>query len=141
MTPLVSEQEGYFDQHVEAEEFIAEPDFIDVEEDGYDYEDTTKEDEAALRKLAKTGNLGLGGWVERMLGWNLFAVDEDAEESDTETVDEERDGSEKAQPHEAGNANDIDPSLKDKIPPPEAEDAGGWQDAAWLLSVASKVLL
>ncbi|RFU27786.1 hypothetical protein B7463_g8550, partial [Scytalidium lignicola] len=141
MTPLVVDRDGYFDQHMETQEFVAEPDFVDVEEDGYDYEDVAKEDEAMVKKLAKAGSLGLGGWVERMLGWNLFAVDEDAEESDMETVDDEDEGSERPESQRRDNGDDIDPLPKDKLPPPDAEDAGGWQDAAWLLSVASKVLL
>jgi len=31
--------------------------------------------------------------------------------------------------------------VEDVMPPPQNEEAGGWQDAAWLLSVATKVIL
>ncbi|KAH8821189.1 hypothetical protein F5884DRAFT_766902 [Xylogone sp. PMI_703] len=140
MTPHVVEREGYFDHLPETEEFVAEPDFVDVEEEGYDYGDAAKEDEAMVKKLTKAGSLGLGGWVEKMLGWNLFAVDEDAEESDMES-DEDEEEAEHSESHNKDDKDDAVPLPQDKLPPPDAEDAGGWQDAAWLLSVASKVLL
>jgi hypothetical protein len=140
-TPLPMEKEGYFDQkHDTREDFLAEPDFVDVEEEGLDNDKNAKNDEAVIQKLARASGSGLGGWVERMLGWSLFAVEEDGEETETDTVDEKAEDSEissRALPHNVESVA----GLEGAMPPPRDDDAGGWQDAAWLLSVATKVLL
>lgn len=143
-TPLTGlERESYFDhKDFVREEFMVEPDFVEPNDQTSEDEDVTKDDEAVVRKLARASRLGLGGWVERMLGWSLFAVDEDGEETDIETSDEKAEDSELSSktPRRA-----IDGSLgrcaEQTLPPPRDEEAGGWQDAAWLLSVATKVLL
>jgi hypothetical protein len=145
-TPMAGEREGYFDhQDFGREEFITEPDFVDVEDEGYDNDDESKDDEAVVRKLARASSNGLGGWVERMLGWNLFAVDEDGEEGEGEgeddgTSDEKasssEDSSKTAKRDQDGQAyQTVD------MPPLRDDETGGWNDAAWLLSVATKVLL
>jgi hypothetical protein len=140
-TPLSMEKEGYFDQKAGAQEdFHAEPDFVDIEEEGIENAEDTKSDEAVIQKLARASGSGIGGWVEKMLGWSLFAVDEDGEETETDTVDEKAEDSEissrTSRPHVESIAGP-----EDAIPPPQDDDAGSWQDAAWLLSVATKVLL
>ncbi|TVY59646.1 hypothetical protein LSUE1_G010227, partial [Lachnellula suecica] len=142
-TPLTAEREGYFDHKDFArDEFIAEPDFVDVEEEGYEEVDEAKEDEAVVRKLARASSLGLGGWVEKMLGWSLFAVDEDGEETETETLDEKAEDSEKSSRTSRRTLDGAEePPAEDIMPPLRDGEAGGWQDAAWLLSVATKVLL
>jgi hypothetical protein len=142
-TPVGGERDGYFDQRDFAqEEFVAEPDFVDVEEEGYDNEDDVKQDEAVVRKLARAGSLGLGGWVERMLGWSLFAVDEDGEETEVEILDEKADDSEiSSRTSRKTLDGTTDPPIEEQMPPLRDDEAGGWQDAAWLLSVATKVLL
>jgi len=78
-----------------------------------------------------------------MLGWSLFSVDEDGEDGDAESERQEKSESELAE-YSLRRGGDIE-KLRDahvsNIPPPKDEDSTGWQDAAWLLSVASKVLL
>ena len=142
-TPMAGEREGYFDQKDFAqEEFVAEPDFVDVEDEGFDNEDDDKQDEAVVRKLARASSLGLGGWVERMLGWSLFAVDEDGEETEVEILDEKAEDSEMSSRASRRTLNGItDPPIEEQMPPLRDDETGGWQDAAWLLSVATKVLL
>lgn len=143
-TPLVAggQQDGYFDQRdFGQEEFIAEPDFVDAEEDGDEDEDEAKKDEVLVRKLARASNLGLGGLVERMLGWSLFAVDEDGEETEVEIMDEKGEDSEISSRTSRLNLRGVETPIEDKMPPLRDDEAGGWQDAAWLLSVATKVLL
>lgn len=144
-TPLGGPQEGYFDHKDFAQEdFVAEPDFVDVEEEGYENEDDAKTDEALVRKLARASNLGLGGWVERMLGWSLFAVDEDGEEADdteVEVTDEKAEDSEVSSRTSRRNIDGAADARPEVMPPLRDDEAGGWQDAAWLLSVATKVLL
>lgn len=143
-TPLTGpEREDYFDHKDFArEEFMAEPDFVEANDQTNEDEEDTKDDEAVVRKLARASTLGLGGWVERMLGWSLFAVDEDGEETDLETSDEKTEDSElssKTSKRTLDSAMETRP--EEPLPPPRDDEAGGWQDAAWLLSVATKVLL
>lgn len=139
-TPLGGpSREGYFDQQ---EEFPASPDFVDVEDPVFEEEVDPEEDEAIVRKLARASSLGLGGWVERMLGWSLFAVDEDGDETDLEISDEKVDDSEASSKSSRRTINGLmDVRPTEPLPPPKDEEAGGWQDAAWLLSVATKVML
>lgn len=143
-TPMGGEREGYFDQRAFSDEFNAEPDFVDAEEEAETDEDQdeAKQDEAIVRKLARASSLGLGGWVERMLGWSLFAVDEDGEDTEVEIVDEKGEDSELSSRTSRRTLDGTTESLTGEVMPPLRDDeAGGWQDAAWLLSVATKVLL
>jgi hypothetical protein len=141
-TPMGGEREGYFDERDFAQEELVEPDFVNAEEEEYETEDKAKQDEAIVRKLARASSLGLGGWVERMLGWSLFAVDEDGEDTEAETLDEKGDDSELSSRPSRRALDDItDVPPGEVMPPLRDEEAGGWQDAAWLLSVATKVLL
>ena len=144
ITPLAlgRQQDGYFDQRDFVQgEFITEPDFVDAEEDGDEEEDEAVKDEAVVRKLARGSNLGLGGLVERMLGWSLFAVDEDGEETEVEVMDEKGEDSEVSSRTSRLNLRGVETPLEDPMPPLRDDETGGWQDAAWLLSVATKVLL
>jgi hypothetical protein len=141
-TPLGGEREGYFDQREFPQEFIAEPDFVDAEEEVEIEEDEAKQDEAIVRKLARGSSLGLGGLVERMLGWSLFAVDEDGEDAEVEIVDEKGEDSELSSRTSRRTLDgSTEPLAGEVMPPLRDDEAGGWQDAAWLLSVATKVLL
>jgi hypothetical protein len=113
---------------------------VDVEEEGFENEEDAKNDEAVVKKLARASNSGLGGWVERMLGWSLFAVEEDGEETEPDTIDEKAEDSEISSRASRRNVESATES-EDAMPPLRDDEAGGWQDAAWLLSVATKVLL
>ena len=135
-------QEGYFDPtDLARDEFITEPDFVDAEEDAEEDGNEAKKDEAVVRKLARAGNLGWGGLVERMLGWSLFAVDEDAEETEVEVMDEKGEVSGISSKPSTLNLRGEETCIEDEMPPLKEDETDGWQDAAWLLSVATKVLL
>ncbi|KAI9701593.1 MAG: hypothetical protein M1836_001649 [Candelina mexicana] len=123
------------------EDFVAEPDFVDIDEEVID--DTV--DDVEIQQLTRKRGFGLGGWMDTLIGWSLFT--EDGEESDKETPEEQpekrnnnlearigrvRDGRVALEP-QAGSG--IERSLDAR------SDEGGWQDAAWLLSIAVKVLL
>lgn len=133
-----------------------EPDFVEADEEGPD-------DEEEVARLARERGFGLGGWMDALIGWTLFSVDEDgevsSEEDEQETQNLTKDEAKlmreveakrrkmereniiaasalKVQ-DEAGEGGEV----KIHVPkPPEGQEAGGWQDAAWLLSVASKAL-
>ncbi|KAG9229091.1 hypothetical protein BJ875DRAFT_475800 [Amylocarpus encephaloides] len=139
-TPMAMEREGYFDpKHTPQHEFAADPDFVGVEEEGFEHEEDAKDDEAVVRKLARASSVGLVGWVERMLGWSLFAVEEDGEEAEGDAIDEKAEDSEISS--RASRRTFDGPADPADTPLPPRDDEGGWQDAAWLLSVATKVLL
>ncbi|KAI9054197.1 hypothetical protein LZ554_001368 [Drepanopeziza brunnea f. sp. 'monogermtubi'] len=144
LTPIGGATDGYFDQGDFArQDFITEPDFVDAEdeeEDFYEGSDEAKKDDAEVRKLARANSQGLSGWVERMLGWSLFAVEEDGE--DEELTDEKHEDSEFSSPTSRLPFDGIHDPITEEVPPPMKDgDVAGWQDAAWLLSVATKVLL
>lgn len=143
-TPIGGERDGYFDQReLMEQEFMAEPDFVDVEEDGFEDLEQARKDEDLVRRLASSSSLGLTGWVERMLGWSLFAVEEDGEETETETdtFDATDDSEFASRPSKRSLEAFTETDAEDRLPPPQDGEAGGWQDAAWLLSVATKALL
>ena len=135
------EREGYFNHRdITQEHFMAEPDFVGIEDDGIEDEVERKDDEAIVRILAKANNLGFSGWFEKMLGWSLFPVDEDGEETGSEVMDEKENDSESSSKH-SKKAFDMTHEAPPSMPPLRDDEVGGWQDAAWLLSVATKVLL
>ena len=134
-----------------------EPDFVnsDSESDG---------DEEEVARLARERGFGLGSWMDRLIGWTLFSVDEDGEGSDEEEEEEDEEGRpENMTKEELILKREVDAKRRkmerESIiaasavhPPTEGEAAvfegpqrpndenGGWQDAAWLFSVASKAL-
>ncbi|KAH8596497.1 hypothetical protein B0O99DRAFT_620579 [Bisporella sp. PMI_857] len=135
------EKDGYFNhKDISNADFMTEPDFVGIEDEENADEDGDKADEDVVRKLARANSLGFTGWVERMLGWSLFAVDEDGEETEVETVDEKGNDSEVSSKSVKRTAERLH-DAPEGMPPLNDEEAGGWQDAAWLLSVATKVLL
>lgn len=137
---------------------MLEPDFVDVHEDEEGL-DAGEGAEADVRRWAAERGGALGGLVERLVGWTLFSVDEDREESEVEDdAVEGADGGEIASGAEGdelrtevdGRAGlekmlerDRDRDSAEERDGGNEEDEegeGGWRDAAWLLSVASKVL-
>ncbi|KAL7623870.1 hypothetical protein AAE478_005426 [Parahypoxylon ruwenzoriense] len=131
--------EGYFGHELPAEESIQGPDFVSLDEKLEAFEvDTGKSDEAAVRRLVNGKHGGMGSWV-----FSLFSVEENDEESDNadgETSDVETEGSHPPRSASTLDFEGIANNPEAQMPPPKAEE-GGWQDAAWLLTVASKVLL
>lgn len=149
MTPLElrSADEGYFPPPSEDDADIIGPDFVNLDEalEAVEEEhDTSVEDEAYVRRLVKKGNGGMGSWFGSVLGVELFSVEENSEESDGDgdTTEGELDEPE-GQPRRSSSTRRLEgmtTALDEQVPPPKA-DEGGWHDAAWLLTVASKVLL
>ncbi|KAL7948238.1 hypothetical protein V8C42DRAFT_245804 [Trichoderma barbatum] len=142
MTPverLLGEENSYFP----SQESLAGPDFIDLDERLEELErDTVEDAEAAVRRLMRRGNAGKAGWMTSFMGWSLFSVDENDEETDDESeYDESLADSRSHADRGAWLQRHVEGPLdaEDFVPPPTA-DEGSWSDAAWLLSVASKVI-
>lgn len=145
--------ESYFDQHfhqqhytASPEEYIQGPDFVSLDEKLEAIEiDTSQADEATIRKLVKRDGAATSSWMGNIIGFSLFSVDEHEEDSDNadgEVSDGEGEGEDVQLERSASTRHfeGVSTAPEPRIPPPKA-DEGGWQDAAWLLSVASKVLL
>jgi len=130
------------------------PDFVDAEdgeEEEVDSGDEEKrmEEEAEVARLTSDRGFGLGSIVDRLIGWTLFDVREDrgaAEDEDALAGEEE--GQRKARAEDAritgkpqGPKTETSGEPTDEDGEKDGEAAGGWSDAAWLLSVASKVIL
>jgi len=102
--------------------------------------------------------------MDKLIGWTLFRVEEDGESDEDEDGDDGEDSLTKeeiqlkreveakrkkmeretiiAASAAAAKQREVEESKEAPIAQPmPAEGEGGWQDAAWLLSVASKVLL
>lgn len=139
----VGEKEGdYFDAKHYVHGLMTEPDFVGVEDESSDSEGGENDDEAVVRKLARASRAGLAGWMEKLLGWSLFPVDEDGEETETD----EKGALEEEGISRVSSSRNLELGVeaieREAIPkPPTDGEAGGWQDAAWLLSVATKVIL
>ncbi|KAI0872464.1 hypothetical protein GGS24DRAFT_436384 [Hypoxylon argillaceum] len=126
--------DGYFSQEF-IEDHIPGPDFVGLDERLEAIEtDTSQADEATVRRLVMRRSGGVGAWM-----WSLFAVEENDEDSDTADGDI-TDGETESHPRSASTVDfeGFSTLPESRVPPPRE---GGWQDAAWLLSVASKVLL
>ena len=125
---------------------IAGPDFVNLDERLEELErDTTQEDEATVRRLVRHGHSGQGSWISNVIGWSLFSVEENEEEPDEEDDDDESLTEEHlGRPGRGGWSGRHFEGVSNAPPlermPPPAMNEGGWKDAAWLLSVASKVV-
>jgi hypothetical protein len=140
LTPM--ERPGGEDSYFAGQEPISGPDFVNLDEKLEELErDPSRDDEADVRRLVKRGQAGSGSWISNVIGWSLFSVDEHDEDSD-DPEDESLENSvtqhgrsDWPSRHFEGVSNLPD----ERLAPPKA-DEGGWQDAAWLLSVATKVM-
>jgi hypothetical protein len=143
--------DGYFPPQYD-ENYIPGPDFVNLDEklEAVGQEDSMVEDEAHVRRLVKRGSNRGASWFGNVLGFKLFSVDENEEEEGSEgdgNDDEATEGECENEPLtpdrkrlSVRSFDGIATLAEEKMPAPRA-DEGGWQDAAWLLSVASKVLL
>lgn len=141
--------EGYFAGQVMGEdEFIPGPDFVNLNEKleaaaGFEG-DMDLDDETAVRRLVKSRQGRPHTWYANVLGWTLFAVQENEDEDD----DLDGEGTTDGEAEDClSDSSGMDKSFErrmtalgepQRLSPPKADDAG-WKDAAWLLSVASKV--
>lgn len=136
MTPIDRfEEESYF----AIQEELPGPDFVNLDEKLEELEqDTSQDDEAAVRRLVRRGQSGAGTWFGSV--WSLFSVEENDEESDeSDSEDGSQSQMSRSRNLSSRNLAGISSLPEERIPPPGVDD-GGWRDAAWLLSVASKVM-
>ena len=141
LSPMGESDDSYFPPH---ESGISGPDFVNLDEKLEELErDTSQDDEAAVRWLMRYGQAGRDSWIGSMLGWSLFSVDEYDEDSDDDGEDESiEDAASQATGRSGWSSRHFEgiSNVPDEKMPAPRKDEGAWGDAAWLLSVASKVM-
>ena len=127
--------------------FMEGPDFVDGAEEDDGESGGEEVDEKELQRLTREKGFGLGGWVDNLIGWTLFRAEDDGKRDSEGELSDATAGQERLEPEgrrrrEENERVVIAPAEEgsDVVPPPENAE-GGWQDAAWLLSVASKLIL
>ncbi|KAK1073900.1 hypothetical protein LTR12_001307 [Friedmanniomyces endolithicus] len=116
-----------------------EPDFVIAEVD----DGEGRDEEGEVARLSDQHSYGLGGIVDRLMHFNLFSVAEREEM----TTDEEDRGNGTEDEREVRRATEGAKKKTERVaievqasPGDGEQGEGGWQDAAWLLSVASKAI-
>lgn len=115
-----------------------EPEFIDdsLLVDEFDEEDL---------HWSKQHKSGLGVWMDRLMGWTLFSMREEDDESD-----EEEERRKENYVLENGRRRRMIPvqfpkpeeaHVEDEVKVKERTEEEGWQDAAWIFAIVTKVLL
>ncbi|KAK3304583.1 uncharacterized protein B0T15DRAFT_503824 [Chaetomium strumarium] len=109
-------------------------------------EDTSADDEAYIRRLVKRQKGGVWTHFAKMFGFSASSVseDDDDDEDEEEEWEWEEEEEEERERWRTANLKRLQAAtimaMGDTRVPPPPEDKGGWRDAAWLMSVASKVL-
>lgn len=138
---LSTAAEGSYFPHQEVDNDLPGPDFVNLDERLEELEqDVSQDDEATVRRLVRKGQAGTGTWFGSV--WSLFSVEEDDEDSDEDSDETPRDNETqfgRSRSWSSRNLEGITTVPEEQVPPPKA-DEGGWKDAAWLLSVATKVM-
>ncbi|XWW96942.1 hypothetical protein V2A60_004922 [Cordyceps javanica] len=137
LTPMDRAAGG--DSYFPATDAISGPDFVNLDQKLEELErEDELDDEAAIRRLMREGKALKGSWIASFIGWSLFEDDGDDDDSDDDDNEEEEDaGGRGAQtPRHIEGITNL-PAVK-LSPPKEGESS--WNDAAWLLSLASKVI-
>ncbi|KKF93589.1 hypothetical protein CFO_g4047 [Ceratocystis platani] len=123
-------------------DFVALDDRLEAEEVSHQIQGlqpNPQDEEAAVRRLIREG-VTQSSWINMLMGWNLSAEGGADLEECEEDLEEDRlfnpDRRRVFQRHFEGVSN----APEERVEPPKT-DEGGWSDAAWLLSVVSKVIL
>lgn len=131
-TPVALTRDGSVEDYDSEDGTSAvEPDFVDSEED------LDGQDEDAIKRIVDGNTFGLGGFVDRIMNFNLFKVEEKEENTD----DEQRRKSEiglQGQGLQTHRVETRGRPQEERLEAPQA--SGGWSDAAWLASVAAKAM-
>lgn len=141
-------------------------DFNDDDDDGWSLDSADEIDEKEMQRLTRERGFGLGSWLDRMVEWTLFGVDEwpslaasaedppAAAEEDTAGTphlrDQVKEASTTGGPGEdgctlAGDTED-NSSLSDNDDKSSVNlvekpgEKGGWEDARWLLHAVRRAL-
>lgn len=114
-------------------------------------------DELEMQRLTRERGFGLGSWIDRLVEWTLFGVEEDlpappsvqrdaaGETNDSgEGVMSHREGSDDEGSGTEGTDDESTPTAGEHEPPTVVEkpgEKGGWEDVGWLFRVIKGSLL
>lgn len=108
-------------------------------------------DETELQPLTREHGFGLGSWIDRLVGWTLFGVEEEwpAEPSvdrasHAVTFSDSQEALQAEEADENNDDDDDDSSLRnDELTRPveKAGDQGGWADARWFFRLARNAIM
>lgn len=155
---LDDEDSGYFggrEQRTGAAR-LAGPDFVngfddddEDEDDDEDVREAKRLDEEVVARLTKERGFGMGGLVDRLVGWTLFPEPDLGERTGAGGDHEiEADVLDRSHKQRSASAALTEREDKERLENTahrssdvvHGDEGSGWNDAAWLLSVASKVL-
>ncbi|KLJ10008.1 hypothetical protein EMPG_14588 [Blastomyces silverae] len=116
-------------------------------------------DEAEMQRLTRERGLGLGSWIDRLVEWTLFSVDDEipvvpAEPSrqprqfgdiQHQTLFEEPDNNsnryyESSETESDNQQRKEEDEISMALPIEIPSDEGGWSDVGWLLRVAKSIV-
>lgn len=125
-----------------------DPSFSDSEPD------SEQIDEVELQRLTRERGFGLGSWIDRLVEWTLFSVEEEWATPSAQTVQHDAAGETNGS-GEGGDGEDPERKTEDTEddsssatgeyePPAVVEkpgEKGGWEDVGWLFRVVKGSLL
>ncbi|KAL2364784.1 hypothetical protein RJZ56_002304 [Blastomyces dermatitidis] len=148
--PAVSRRNSAFDSSFSA----SSSEFSDSETD-----EEEEVDEAEMQRLTRERGLGLGSWIDRLVEWTLFSVEDEipavpAEPSrqprqfgdiQHQTLVEEPDNSssqyyESSETESDNQQREKEDEISMAMPIEIPSDQGGWSDVGWLLRVAKTIV-
>ncbi|KAL4785732.1 hypothetical protein BJX76DRAFT_158105 [Aspergillus varians] len=129
-------------------------------DDSWNSEDDDEEeeiDEHELQRLTRERGFGLGSWVDRMVEWTLFGVDDWPLSSTADPVPNPPAPVSAAEPHTAAETDHPGPELSENeddetnsfasdthsevLTTERAGDRGGWEDAGWLFRTIRQAIV
>ncbi|OJJ03683.1 hypothetical protein ASPVEDRAFT_85120 [Aspergillus versicolor CBS 583.65] len=123
--------------------------------DSWDSENDEEEeeiDERELQRLTRERGFGLGSWIDRMVEWTLFGVDDWPLSSTTDPITNPPPATAaelNENDHTAAESSDNDDEVKslasdtisEIVPTERAGNRGGWEDAGWLFRAIKQALV
>lgn len=112
-----------------------------------DSSDEEEFDEDEMQRLTRQRGFGLGSWIDSLVEWTLFSVQDDVPSGGAETVQTRRASSAMSQEDDAsanadGDSDGSETETEDQKPTQlqPAGDTGGWADVGWFLRAAIQAL-
>ena len=105
-------------------------------------------DEAEMQRITRQRGFGLGSWIDSLVEWTLFSVEDEAPKDTAQPLQGHAGGlltqhENLARAQCETDAEDSETETEDYHKPVSVEpagDKGGWADVAWLLRVARQAL-
>lgn len=105
-------------------------------------------DEAEMQRITRQRGFGLGSWIDSLVEWTLFSVEDDVLTDTHQPLQSQASGlfTQQETPARADTESDSENSeaeMEEYQKPASVEpagDKGGWADVAWLLHVARRAL-